>query len=371
MPHDTGDAEDVAGEDPPAQAMVVACSDELICRARRLTLEAAEECTRLMFMLCAGGPHPSQLPPIANYPTFEEITTAKAAIIKVIGEKGSDKRKQANEISKRGLLDQEEALGWVVCDRFNAVYPSDEKAARDVAKRANDKAPNKKVKEGWKRAARQAREAAQATGAAEDKVAAAGVAATAVAKLHFGQREADLKVGSRGEQLLQSLPIPLPPLPSPPPLKSEPAHEEPCRHGVALVEMANSLVASCAIIWAYRCIGRARLALDPYFNSKVEVAQVHSPSMHAHANLVSHRFSSHLPLPLLQIEYKHALRQLKRAYHFKFNGWPEDRPELMVHWTIQFEAAGHSIPVAVRAARENGVDLRKAAEMHGVKKGAV
>ena len=58
--------------------------------------------------------------------------------------------KQANELSKLGLLDQEEALGWYVCDRFNTTYPSDEKAARDIAKRANDRAPNKKVKESWK-----------------------------------------------------------------------------------------------------------------------------------------------------------------------------------------------------------------------------
>ena len=73
-------------------------------------MEAAEECAHLMFMLRAGGPHQSQVPPIANYPNFEEITTAKAVILIIIGEKGSDKRKQANELSKRGLLDQEEAL---------------------------------------------------------------------------------------------------------------------------------------------------------------------------------------------------------------------------------------------------------------------
>ena len=36
MSHDTGDAEDVAGEDPSAQPMVVARSEELICRAARL-----------------------------------------------------------------------------------------------------------------------------------------------------------------------------------------------------------------------------------------------------------------------------------------------------------------------------------------------
>ena len=76
-------------------------------------------------MLRTGGPHQSQVPLIANYPNFEEITTAKAAILIIIGEKGSDKRKQANELSKRGLLDQEEALGWYVCDRFNTIYPSD------------------------------------------------------------------------------------------------------------------------------------------------------------------------------------------------------------------------------------------------------
>ena len=46
MSHDTGDAEDVAGEDSPAQPMVVACSEELICRAARLTMEAAKGSAR-------------------------------------------------------------------------------------------------------------------------------------------------------------------------------------------------------------------------------------------------------------------------------------------------------------------------------------
>ena len=31
---------------------------------------------------------------------------------------------------------------------------------------------------------------------------------------------------------------------------------------------------SRAIIWAYRCLSRARLDIDPQFNSKLEVAQV-------------------------------------------------------------------------------------------------
>ena len=94
MSHDTGDAEDVAGEDLSPQPMVVASSEEPIHRAGRLTMEAAKECAHLMFMLRAGGPHQSQVPPIANHPNFEEITTAKAAILIIIGEKGSDKRKQ-------------------------------------------------------------------------------------------------------------------------------------------------------------------------------------------------------------------------------------------------------------------------------------
>ena len=133
---------------------------------------------------------------------------AKSAIIVIIGEKDSGKRRQANKLSKRGLLDQEEALGWVLSDRFKLVFPSNEKHARDLAKRANQKAPNKKEKAQWKEVARSAREAARAGNAAEDAVLEAGKAAFEEATAAYTRAEVDLKALSRGESISPPIPPP-------------------------------------------------------------------------------------------------------------------------------------------------------------------
>ena len=59
-----------------------------------------------------------------------------------------------------------------------------------------------------------------------------------------------------------------------------------------------------------------------------------------------------------------------RTYASEFYGMDEDSPKLMVLWTIRFEAAGHSIPVAVRAARLTAqFDLQKAAEDYRSRQG--
>ena len=60
-----------------------------------------------------------------------------------------------------------------------------------------------------------------------------------------------------------------------------------------------------------------------------------------------------------------------RTYPSEFDGMNEDSPKLMVLWTIRFEAVGHSIPVAVRAAREAHFDLQKAAEDYRSRQGVV
>ena len=200
MVHDTGAAEHVAGDDPLMEAMLVNLSVALVSRQLQLTPEAAEACSEMMFMRRTGGPHPSQTLPVANHPTFEEIVIVKAAILAIIGENHSEKRKQANKLSKRGLLDQEEALGWLLCDRFNRVFPASEKAARLIAKTANDRAPSQKEKVRWKLLARRSREAAKLGNASEDAVAAAAKAASEGGRLAYLQVEVALKaVPSRGE----------------------------------------------------------------------------------------------------------------------------------------------------------------------------
>ena len=50
---------------------------------------------------------------------------------------------------------------------------------------------------------------------------------------------------------------------------------------------------------------------------------------------------------------------------------PEESAEEMVQWTIRFEATGHSLSAARRAAREAGFDLQRAAEDYGSAQGVV
>ena len=86
-----------------------------------------------MLMQRAGGPHPSGMPPIDGKPTVEEISTAKMVILNTIGEKKSEKRIKANQLCADGLIDKEQGLGYLLCDRFRAVPPSPE-GARDIGK---------------------------------------------------------------------------------------------------------------------------------------------------------------------------------------------------------------------------------------------
>ena len=321
MVHDTGAAEHVAGDDPLMEAMLVNLSVALVSRQLQLTPEAAEACSEMMFMRRTGGPHPSQTLPVANHPTFEEIVIVKAAILAIIGENHSEKRKQANKLSKRGLLDQEEALGWLLCDRFNRVFPASEKAARLIAKTANDRAPSQKEKERWKLLARRSREAAKLGNASEDAVAAAAKAASEGGRLAYLQVEVALKaVPSRGEIIAPpppAAPTPRPPSPSPPPPepmqvkepKPEPWLTEAGECSAYFLEhLKQSSNVGAAIIAAIHLETSSwRAKLQELAGSDSEVDSEDCISEEEEAEQVT-------------LDYKYALKRLHRDYRLKFAG---------------------------------------------------
>ena len=57
--------------------------------------EVATEVAEAMFLRREGGPHPSGVPPVADFPTPEEIVAGQAAVAAAIGEKGSEQRARA------------------------------------------------------------------------------------------------------------------------------------------------------------------------------------------------------------------------------------------------------------------------------------
>jgi len=75
-----------------------------------------------------------------------------------------------------GLLDLEQGLGYLLCDRFAGTMPTPVEARR-VGKRAAERLPEKKERERWKEKGKAARKAAKAAAADEEAVAAAGQAA--------------------------------------------------------------------------------------------------------------------------------------------------------------------------------------------------
>ena len=77
---------------------------------------------------------------------MEEIAIGQAAVLAALGEKGSEKRAHANSLCADGLIDLEQGLGYILCDRFGGKMPIPVEA-RAVGKRAADKLPGKKEKE--------------------------------------------------------------------------------------------------------------------------------------------------------------------------------------------------------------------------------
>ena len=70
---------------------------------------------------------------------MEEITIGQAAVLAALGEKGSEKRAHTNSLCADGLIDLEQGLGYLLCNRFAGTMPTplegcpwDEDSARDV-----------------------------------------------------------------------------------------------------------------------------------------------------------------------------------------------------------------------------------------------
>ena len=93
---------------------------------------------------------------------------------------------------------------------------------------------------------------------------------------------------------------------------------------ISNVEMAQSQEAAAAIDAAFAIMDQGRRRKDPYFNKQLELAQV---------------------------EFKHALRDLRRAYPGEFCGIGETDHDAIVGWTVRLAAFGISIPAAEVAAR--------------------
>ena len=315
-------------------------------RAALLAQDAAEDCAEAMFLRSAGGPHPSGSLPVADYPTIEEIAIGQAAVAVKIGEKGSEERARASQLAALGTIAKEEALGFWLCDRFlnrfRGAVPSSQRA-HAIAKAATDRLPLKKEKGRWKEQARQARKAAEKQGANGDEVAAAGQRAAAAARAAFEQVEVDLGM----ERPPAGPPAPEPPSVSPNDAADDPAPEptsdaesDAGPTAIELLEMAQSKAGWTAITCAYRVVALRRQQLFPDSWPTYQ-------------------------LDMAQLKYRHALRRVNQEYPGLLpsrRAGHEFSAQNMVKWTVALEAAGHSNPVAVVAARKVGFDLAGAAE---------
>ena len=185
-------------------------ADARVRRATLLTLELAEDCATKMFTQRVNGPHALEIDPVAIHPTVNEIEIGQAAAKAAIGEKDSEKRAHANRLCAEGLIDLEQALGYILYDRFAGTMPTPLEA-RGLGKRAADRLPGKKERDRWKEKGKAARKAAKAAGADEEAVAAAGQAARAKAEAAFMSCE----VAIRGlERAAEPAPPPPPSAPS-------------------------------------------------------------------------------------------------------------------------------------------------------------
>ena len=303
-------------------------------RAKLLTTELAEECATKMFTKRADGPHPSGLDTISDQPTIEEIVIAQAAALEAIGEKGSEKRAHANGLCARGMIDLEEALGYLLFDIFVGMIPS-EKDARAVGKRAADKPPGKKEKERWKEKAKAARQAAKKAGADEEAVVAAGTAARAQAQAAFIEARVAIGGLERAADVLE--PPPAVPEPPPPELPPMPPEGTPAR---VRLDMIMSREAAPVIAAAYTIAHRTH----PRFGRARPLAEDEQ-------------------LELAQVQLKHALRRLKAAHPDALEGcpWDEHAARSVVSWTVDVHSTGHVVPATVAAARRVKFDLDRAA----------
>ena len=306
-------------------------------RVKLLTTELAQECATEMFTQLANGPHSTKAELIFAQPTIEEIGILQAAVLVAIGEKGSEKRAHANSLCADGLIDLEQGLGYVLCDRFVGVMPSPI-GARGIGKRAADKPAGKKEKERWKEKAKAARQAARKSGADDEAVAAAGQVARAKAEAAFIEMEVAISGLERPSD------SPMPPVaavPEPPP--PTPSHEcsaacyaDMCPHAHAMYDMATSQEASTAIAAAFLVVALSRRG-DKHFNKKLELQQVQA-----------------------DVHYRHALRRLQQAYPGEFCGFSQNSARQMVDWALRIEAMGLQVPAARAAAQKLCFDFESA-----------
>ena len=295
--------------------------------AERDALVSAEdglECAKMLFLLREGGPHRSGAAPVAELPTREEVVIGLKSVKEVLGEKGSEKRVHANQLSARGLIDVEEGLGHWLADRFIGQLPADEELARGVSKRASDRLPTKKDKDKWKDKARLARQAAEKGGARAEAVADAGAQAKASAEQRFMRTTVDPNFAKAGlAAAAAAAPTPTVPAPAPAPAPVEPPV---CSEWERQVKISRSSEVAYAIMTAFAVMYNGRGGREAHFHEELEVAEV---------------------------RYKHALRRLKQAYPGEtFESWGVQSAGIMVGYTRQFHRMGHQIPAAAAAARE-------------------
>ena len=125
---------------------------------------------------------------------------------------------------------------------------------------------------------------------------------------------------------------PIEPTPASRPVPVGPVRTPLCHRAHTYIEMAMSEAAGRTMLAAYNVCKHKRSGRDPFFHEDLEIAEV---------------------------RYKHAMRQLKRAFPGEFCHWTESSAFQMVVWTTRLERAGHSVPAAVRAADLVGFDLQK------------
>ena len=296
-------------------------TDGRVCRAARLTAELAEECATKMFTERADGPHASSVDLISIDPTIEEIVIAQAAVLGAIGEKGSKKRAHANSLCADGLIDLEQGLGYLLCDRFSGVMPTPLEA-RGVGKRAADKPPGKKERDRWKEKAKAARQAARKAGATEEAVAAAGQAARVKAEAAFMEVEVTISGLQRPARWSVLEPPSAAPEPEPPAPQTAPL----CERGQRIMQiqkMLHSPEAARVIEASYQYY----FVDDP--DRTIEELQ-----------------------EVALVQYKHALRALCAQYPgFNVDSWPEDDPSYMQEACMKWRELGQPIPADLCSRR--------------------
>jgi hypothetical protein len=291
-----------------------------------------------MFTERTDGPHALSIDPVAVCPTVEEIAIGQAAVLAAFGEKGSEKRSHVNSLCADGLIDLEQGLGYLLCDRFAGTMPTP-LDARGVGKRAADRVPGKKETERWKDKAQAARKAARKAGADAEAVSVAGLAARKKAEAAFMTAEVSIRGLERS-----TAPEPEPPEPPAVPESTAPACPPEGTLSRARLDMMMSPEAEPLIHAAYTILTRTH------------------PSQRARLGPVEEDEE----LQLAQVRFMHALRRLRAARDpaltcCSWDGQSVWGPREVLGATVAIHSTGHSIPAAVAAAQRTRFKLDMAA----------